>query len=666
MTNSTHAGVSRRPLRFAAIIAALSLALVSIGVLPANAAGEGSVSGVVTYDGVPADGVTVNLFPVPGFPTSTVSNALGEFTFDNIDLGDYSLSIFEQADNPGGHPVLISGTFTLTIGAPDATVNMPLTSWPTGTGSIAGEVTDSVSGDPILDASYYFSGMSQAASSNGFVDGSGSYEVADLPAGDFSLSIGAPGYISKNFDVSVEDGEAVIRDAALVAANATISGHVEDGDGNPVVGEFVSISNGDPMGFYSATTDGSGNYFKDELGAGNYTVSVGGPGTSWQLTSQSVTAIAVTSVTADFVVTPRVTASISGRIFESVGSERLAGICTTAYDSSGEAVGGALETDASGNYEIPDLEAGDYVLLFWDCDYSRLPAYAFTYFGGASNFAAATPITLTAGVDEFGKNVTLALGGTISGHIDLAAPGGTVDLPSYGGMDATTFQLVGADWVEFPDPSPFVSAGDWGDYTVPGLPDGTYRIGFIDPRTGPRAYTPQYWNNTGTLGAATNIVISGGNVVTDIDASMSIPIPGFAATAVATDDLTPAEEGEIESESEATQGETIEVLIDEELAGEWVSVWGHSTPVPLGSWVQVSTTGMVSVPISSALPAGEHRLVAQDADGVVIGWAPIQIAAGPGGLASTGSPIANLAVPFGVTLLLLAAGVVLVARRRSA
>ncbi|MFZ2963291.1 MAG: carboxypeptidase regulatory-like domain-containing protein, partial [Rhodoglobus sp.] len=609
MTHQTRPRAPHRWLRLAALASALGLALLSLGALPANAAGEGSVSGVVTHDGAPAGGVTVNLYPVPGFSTSTVTNGLGEYTFDNIDLGDYTVSIFEQASDPGGHPVLVSDTVTLTLEAPDVVINMPLTSWPTGTGSITGEVTDSASGDPIATAYYYFSGMGQAASSNGFVDGSGVYAISHLPAGDYSNSIGAPGYISVNSSVSVEDGETVVRDVALVAANATITGHVEDSEGNAVANESVSISNGDPMGFYSVMTDPSGNYSKDELGAGNYTVSVGGSGTAWQLTSQPVTAIASDTVTADFVVTPRITASISGRVFESVGSARVSDICTTVYDTAGDVVGGALRTDASGNYAVEDLEAGDYVLLFWDCDNSRRPAYAFTYYGGASNFAAATVITVTAGVDEFGKNVTLSLGGSISGHIDLAAPGGTVDLPSYGGMDATTFQLVGGDWVEFPDESPYVGGGDWGDYEVVGLPDGTYRIGFIDQRTGPRAYTPQYWNNQPTLAGATNIVISGGNVVTGVDASMVIPRPGDAPAAVATDDLTPAEEGEIASDPDAAQGETIEVQVDPDLAGEWVSVWGHSTPVLLGNWVQVSTTGKVTVPISSTMPTGAHQLV---------------------------------------------------------
>jgi hypothetical protein len=360
-----------------------------------------------------------------------------------------------------------------------------------------------------------------------------------------------------------------------------------------------------------------------------------------------------------------VTASISGRITNA--TERLQGICTTAYTSAGVAIAGAPRTDGSGNYTVDDLEAGDYVLLFWDCNFSRLPAYAFTYFGGASTFVAAAPITVTAGVDVFGKDVTLALGGTISGHIDLSVPGGTVDLPSYGGMDATTYQLVGSTWVEFPDESPYVGGPDWGDYAVPGLPDGTYRIGFIDRRTGPRSYTPQYWNNTATLDGATDIVISGGTIVTGVDASMRIPRPGDAPAAVPTTDLTPAEEGDISSDPSAAQGATIEVEVDPSLAGEWVSVWGHSTPVLLGDWVQVSKLGTVTVPISSSMPTGAHQLVAQDVDGNVLGWTPIQIAAGPqGGLASTGLPLNGVIAQFAVTLLFMAAGIVLVVRRRRA
>lgn len=62
------------------------------------------------------------------------------------------------------------------------------------------------------------------------------------------------------------------------------------------------------------------------------------------------------------------------------------------------------------------------------------------------------------------------------------------------------------------------------------------------------------------------------------------------------------------------------------------------------------------------MPTGAHQLVAQNADGDVIGWTPIRIAAS-GSLASTGSSITGALAAFAGTLVLMAAGVVLVARR---
>jgi hypothetical protein len=669
VTNRTRTRALTNWLRMGVLVAVLSLAGLSLGAPPANASAVGGVTGVVTYGGVPFENATVYLFPTSGPPTSTMTDSGGGYSFDNLDLGAYTISIHEQVFNPGGHPGYISDTATLTIGAPNAVLNAALNPWATGTGSIAGIVSDSASGDAIKTAYYGFSGQSQAASSTGFVDGAGAYTIGDLPPGDFTYNFSAPGYVpSSLMDISVEVGANLVRNITLVAANATIEGYLKDGGGNPIPNEQVDISAPGVQSSF-ASTDSLGYFGQSGLGAGTYTVSAGGQGTSWQSNTQSVTVGASATAAANFVLTPRVTASISGRALDGSGNG-LQGICTMAYNAGGEIVGNSSRTgtDSRGNYTISDLAAGDYVLLFWDCNYRRVPAYAFTYYGGASNFPAATPITVTAGVDGFGKDVILTFGGTISGHIDLAAPGGTVNLPSYGGMDATTYQLVGSIWVKFPDPSPLVGTGGAGDYFVPGLPDGTYRIGFIDHRTGPRAYTPQYWNNVPTLASATNIVISGGTVVTGINATMSIPRPGDAAAAVATSDLTPSEQGGISSVGKATQGASIEVQVDPSLAGEWVSVWGHSTPVLLGNWVQVSVAGKVAVPISSTMPTGAHQLVAQDADGHVLGWAPIQIAADPvsGGLARTGAPTSNLIAPFAGSLLVMLAGIVLLTRRHRA
>ena len=265
----------------------------------------------------------------------------------------------------------------------------------------------------------------------------------------------------------------------------------------------------------------------------------------------------------------------------------------------------------------------------------------------------------------------LGLGGTIAGHINVQAAGGIVEFPSGRGMDATVFQFVDGAWEPVPDPSPFVGAGDYGDYQANGLPAGTYRVGFVDGITsGVRSYATEYWDDSATIAAAADVMVTAGATTSGINATVRIPRPGDAPAAVATADLTPDEEGAIAADAEATIGETIDVEIDAELAGEWVSIWGHSSPVLLGDWVQVSPTGTVSVPVSAGLPTGSHQLVAQDAEGNVLGWTPIEIAAAPGGptggLASTGAPLANALAPLAATLLLLAFGAVLVLRRRRA
>jgi hypothetical protein len=47
--------------------------------------------------------------------------------------------------------------------------------------------------------------------------------------------------------------------------------------------------------------------------------------------------------------------------------------------------------------------------------------------------------------------------------------------------------------------------------------------------------------------------------------------------------------------------------------------------VVLGDWQQVNSQGYIKVKIPTTLPAGSHRIAAQDSRGIVFGWAPITI-----------------------------------------
>jgi len=79
------------------------------------------------------------------------------------------------------------------------------------TGTIEGVVTDSTNGGSIPGANVVVQGISVGAAT----DASGSYEIASVPAGDYTVTASFVGFLEKSQDVTVEAGETVTLDFAL-------------------------------------------------------------------------------------------------------------------------------------------------------------------------------------------------------------------------------------------------------------------------------------------------------------------------------------------------------------------------------------------------------------------------------------------------------------------
>lgn len=662
------------PLRTRVLAVVSTAAILSLGLAAAPAAatpGIPIITGHVTSGGADVEGLVIQGYPDDfSDPIITDTTAAdGTYHLDDVPDASYTVQIFDPASDwmyePGVPVTIVGGAATV--------VDFDLDPWPVGTSVVHGVLTDSATSLPIGFETVSFNGSGTAKDATATTDVDGNFSFIELPGGFYSLYVGVAGYVSKFVPFTLDENDDLELNIAVTPANATISGTVTDASSDPVPdGLWVSYQLDSDPSISGGTTTSGGEYSFPDIGAGTYTVSMGGPGTDWMAASQSVVAVADATTPLNFVLDERVSSNISGTIWNAAHTATLAKICVTAYDSTGVAVGGAgmSGTTSDGTYTVEDLEGGDYRLHFWDCDYTRVPAYAMTFFGGSASLTNATAITLAGGVDQTGKDMLLDLGGTIAGHINVQAADSIVELPTNRGMDATVFHLVNGVWEAMPDPSPFVGAGEVGDYQASGLPAGTYRVGFVDGITaGVRAYATEYWDDSPTIATAQNVAVAAGSTTSGINATVRIPRPGDAPAAVATADLTSDEEGDIASDGSAAQGETIEVEVDPDLAGEWVSIWGHSTPVLMGDWVQVSASGTVTVPVSTSMPTGAHQLVAQDAEGNVLGWTPIEIAAGSTsttGLASTGSALVNSIALGAATLLLLAVGVVLVHRRRHA
>ncbi|MBP5802562.1 lamin tail domain-containing protein [Microbacterium maritypicum] len=121
----------------------------------------------------------------------------------------------------------------------------------------------------------------------------------------------------------------------------------------------------------------------------------------------------------------------------------------------------------------------------------------------------------------------------------------------------------------------------------------------------------------------------------------------------------------------ATPGQKVTVTVGVKSAGAQVSVWMYSDPSRIASGT-LTSAGTIAVTIPADAPLGAHRIAVFDANGGILGWADIRIAAGTGtgagigtgadGLATTGSELPVAAVA--LALMLLTAGAVVVRRRK--
>ncbi|MEP6478988.1 MAG: carboxypeptidase-like regulatory domain-containing protein [Rhodoglobus sp.] len=661
---------TREPARFtrsakalAAIAAGAFLAL-AIGVAPAQALDVGVISGTVTMGGSPVVGLEVDASPSgAGIGFSAITNALGYYEIDALPNDTWSINPDDPADIYTATSVPVAH---ITAGTPTATRDFTLSLWTTGTSTVTGLVTDATTLAAVTTAHVALAGNDVMRPNEGDVDGTATYTFGGLPAGGSSLRVTASGYVTKYVPFVIGDDALLGLDVALTPANSTINGTVTDGSATAIVGLSVTATlNADTTVHYYDMTDITGAYSFPSIGAGTYTVTMGGAGTAWQAASHSVAVAASTTATSDFTLAPRITSSILGTIHDGAAAG-IADICVNLYDATGDAVGGTgvgVGSAPDGTYQISDVEAGTYRLLFWDCDYSRVPGYATTYSGGSTSLAHATTLVVASGVNSAGNDITLAPGGAISGHLDLQTADGTVEFPTAHQSIPTAFQFVDGAWQEFFNPHTYYGPGG-GNYILRGLPAGTYRMGFSDSATGPFSYAPEYWDDHATIGGATDIAVTSGVEHTGINASVSVTRPALDSLAVPDAGLLPPEEDHIAVIGEAAQGSTIGVDVGANLAGQWVAVWVHSTPVQLGGgWLKVTTAGKVFVTIPASIAAGVHTIVAQGATDTVIGWAALTVDPATA-LAKTGTDVQPWLIPGTALLLLL--GVALTVRRRRA
>lgn len=300
--------------------------------------------------------------------------------------------------------------------------------------------------------------------------------------------------------------------AESTAGTGTISGTVTaTAGGGALAGIDVHAESDDGLGSADAVTNATGAYTLDGLVDGDYVVRFSAPDDSlvteyWNDTRESWRAERITvtggatSTGIDAALAAQPSASITGTVTREDDGSPVSGV-TVSVSGPGGAWASTL-TEADGAYTLDALAAGSYVVSFFPegTDLKR------EYWQGTFDQAQATPVVIDDGETRSGIDASLVPGGAIQGVVTREDDG---------------TGIAGADVQALDDNNEIVAAttaGASGEYTLAGLPAGSYRLRFASSDADVAA---EYWKDTYDWNAATLITVTEGQTATDVDVSLA-------------------------------------------------------------------------------------------------------------------------------------------------
>jgi len=373
-------------------------------VLTPHASGVGAVSGYLSADGVPVGGTFVSASNYStGQYLDAVTDASGFYEIAGLPNGEWYISAYLGSQYQNLQPSVV----VISDAQPTATADIALLSYPSGTSAITGVITDAASGEPIADVHINLNGTDVPQNGQAATNGGGEFSIASLPAGTFYLSYSASGYIDFSEEITVAADQTADASHALVAKNATFSGHVQLADGTPVAGIWVQAQSLDNFSYGAAETNANGDYVISDLGAVAYTVFVGEYGSPYDYQTHDIVAVANANVVVNFTAVPRTTGSLMGTVYGADGAYTKP-ICVTLYNAKKKVVAEHyVDGDHYGSDEFlfEYLKPGSYTVEVRDCDNDPATKFDKVFLGGVKNFKDATFVTIAAAQDSWGNDI---------------------------------------------------------------------------------------------------------------------------------------------------------------------------------------------------------------------------------------------------------------------
>jgi len=220
------------------------------------------------------------------------------------------------------------------------------------TGTIVGRVVDAATAAPIAGATVQRVDATPSSSSS---SSDGSFVLASLAPGAFTVRISKVGYISREFAVQIGAGQTVqfgTVQLSRASLTADLSGTVRSNTGAALAGVIVSV------GTASALTDATGAYALTQLEAGAATIQVTKSG--YRTVTASVDFVAGQHYSFSPTLyptgtTPPTTATLRGRIVDAATQQPLAGASITRGTTT-------ITTASDGRFELTGLPAGAFAV----------------------------------------------------------------------------------------------------------------------------------------------------------------------------------------------------------------------------------------------------------------------------------------------------------------
>jgi lysophospholipase L1-like esterase len=419
-----------------------------------------TISGTVTdaVTGEPIEGVCVYADPSDGGSGSGAATTAsdGTYTIDTgLATGSYvvefspcegSSSSYSTQFYDGATSESSAKAVNVTAGASTESIDAALQK----AGTISGSVSEAAGGSPLARVCVRaFSSDGTVQSPISVTSSTGTYTVADLPAGSYDVYFdptcqgaessaflaqwsGGASKLGSATAVSVTaGGEATGVNAALVkpaSVYGSISGTVTGAaSGKPLASVCVTaISSGEGEGSGFAETAADGTYTITGLPAHGYYLDVdpscgsetnqSGYVAQWSGGASSQQSASVVSVTAGATTSANTalekSGSISGTVIDAASGKPIEGVCVTTWPGGEDE---AVTTAASGTYTIEGLTPGTYYVEFDPtCPGSSNQNDLAQWYDGASE-EDANAVTVTAGAATANINASLQTEGPTPG-----------------------------------------------------------------------------------------------------------------------------------------------------------------------------------------------------------------------------------------------------------